>query len=74
MSQPCSAFATAPSTHSGMSRDSGALNGWKANATYLGRGVRTIQRWERELSLPIHRPHAFMRSPVVLFRQNWIVG
>jgi len=31
------------------------LNGWKEIAVCLGRGVRTVQRWERELGLPIHR-------------------
>ncbi len=32
------------------------LSGWKDIANYLGKGVRTIQRYERELSLPIRRP------------------
>ena len=31
------------------------LNGWKEIAGYFGRTVRTVQRWERELGLPIHR-------------------
>ena len=31
------------------------LDGWKAIAAYLGRGVRTAQRWERELGLPVRR-------------------
>jgi len=31
------------------------LNGWKEIASYLGKGVRTAQRYERELALPIHR-------------------
>src|ERR1043165_6676804 len=31
------------------------LNSWKEIATYLGRGVRTVQRWEREEGLPVHR-------------------
>jgi hypothetical protein len=38
------------------------LNSWKEIATYLGRGVRTVQRYERELHLPVRRfngkPHA----------------
>jgi len=35
------------------------LDSWKEIAAYLGRGVRTVQRWEREEGLPIHRlPHA----------------
>ena len=32
------------------------LNTWKEIATYMGRGVRTVQRWERELGLPVRRP------------------
>ena len=31
------------------------LEGWKAIAAYLGREVRTVQRWEREQKLPVHR-------------------
>jgi Tol biopolymer transport system component len=35
------------------------LDSWKEIAAYLGRGVRTVQRWEREERLPVHRlPHA----------------
>jgi Tol biopolymer transport system component len=33
----------------------GRLDSWKEIATYLGRGVRTVQRWEREEGLPVHR-------------------
>ena len=40
------------------------LNSWKEIATYLGRGVRTVQRWERELQLPVHRIGQGTRSPV----------
>ena len=31
------------------------LNSWKEIADYLGRGVRTAQRWEVELHLPVRR-------------------
>lgn len=31
------------------------LSGWKEIARYLGKGVRTVQRYERELSLPVRR-------------------
>jgi Tol biopolymer transport system component len=31
------------------------LDSWKEIASHLGRGVRTIQRWEREEGLPVHR-------------------
>lgn len=31
------------------------LHGWKEIAAFLCKGVRTAQRWERELGLPVHR-------------------
>jgi len=36
---------------------SGRLNGWKEIGVYLGKSVRTVQRWEKELGLPVHRIH-----------------
>ena len=41
------------------------LNSWKELSAYLGRGVRTLQRWEQELGLPVHRPRAKSRGPVM---------
>lgn len=32
------------------------LTSWKEIADYLGKGVRTVQRWEHELGLPVRRP------------------
>ena len=32
------------------------LSSWKEIATFLGKGVRTVQRWESSLGLPVHRP------------------
>src|SRR5207247_6516072 len=34
---------------------SDTLNGWKEIAGYLGKSVRSVQRWERDLALPVHR-------------------
>lgn len=31
------------------------LTSWKEIAAYLDRGVRTVQRWEKEENLPVHR-------------------
>ena len=36
---------------------------WKEIAQYMGRGVRTVQRWE-EFGLPVHRPAGRERSAV----------
>jgi hypothetical protein len=46
------------------------LNSWKEIANYLGRGVRTVQRWERDLGLPVHRPKGKDRSAVLAFPQE----
>lgn len=40
------------------------LNSWKEIAEFLDRGVRTVQRWERDLHLPVHRIGKGPRSPV----------
>ncbi len=31
------------------------LTGWKEIASYLGKSVRTVQRWEQRYELPVHR-------------------
>ena len=51
------------------------LNGWKEIATYLGRGVRTVQRWEVLYKMPVHRPAEKDRAAVVAFSNEldqWI--
>lgn len=46
-----------------MSEENRRLNSWKEIAAYLGRSPRTVQRWEREEGLPIHRhSHAHSHS------------
>jgi adenylate cyclase len=35
--------------------ETGRLDSWKEIAAYLKRGARTVQRWEREEGLPVHR-------------------
>ena len=32
------------------------LSGWKEIGRYLGKGVRTVQRYERQAALPVRRP------------------
>ena len=46
------------------------LNSWKEIAQYLNRGIRTVQRWERELNLPVRRARAQGRSPVLAIRSE----
>jgi len=49
-----SSSASANSLHQSAPRR--YLSGWKDIANYLGKGVRTVQRYERELGLPVRRP------------------
>ena len=57
--------------------ESTVLTSWKDIARYLGKGVRTVQRWERELGLPVRRPiGASQKSAVLLHRGDvdaWLV-
>jgi hypothetical protein len=56
-------------------KNSRTLNSWKEVASYLGRGVRTVQRWEAELQLPVYRMGNSERGPVFAFRaelDNWL--
>ena len=43
------------------------LNSWKEIARYIGRAVRTVQRWEEECQLPVHRPRARGRRRSAVF-------
>lgn len=40
------------------------MNSWKEIANYFGQSVRTVQRWEHDLQLPVHRIGKGKRSPV----------
>jgi hypothetical protein len=51
------------------------LNGWKEISNHLERGVRTAQRWEALLGMPVHRPALKSRSAVVAFSdqlEGWL--
>lgn len=43
------------------------LGSWKEIANYLGKGVRTVQRWERCNALPVHRPSGSRKGVVLAF-------
>jgi hypothetical protein len=54
-----------------VSEESTVLSSWKDIARYLGKGVRTVQRWERHLGLPVRRPiGASQKSAVLLYRSD----
>jgi phage terminase Nu1 subunit (DNA packaging protein) len=48
---------------------SGILSSWKEIAVYLGRGVRTVQRWEQQLALPVRHTKGD-HGTVYAFRQE----
>jgi tetratricopeptide (TPR) repeat protein len=43
------------------------LDSWKEIASYLKRGVRSVQRWEVEEGMPVHRHHHDKRGTVYAF-------
>lgn len=46
-----------------------ALTSWKEIAQHLGKGVRTVQRWERE-GLPVRRPKGGQKGRVLAFPEE----
>ncbi len=46
------------------------LNSWKEIATFLHRGVRTVQRWESKNQLPVHRVGGGEKAPVFAFAEE----
>lgn len=41
------------------------LTSWKDIARYMGKGVRTVQRWEMDFGLPVRRPHGSNKKAVL---------
>jgi len=41
---------------------------------YLGRGIRTVQRWEREEGLPVHRRAPEKRAASTRDERSWQRG
>jgi hypothetical protein len=53
------------------------LDSWKAIAAYLGREVRTVQRWERKEALLVHRHFHSRGSSVYAFKHEidtWLLN
>jgi serine/threonine-protein kinase len=46
------------------------LDSWKEIAAYLNRGVTTVQRWERDEGLPVHRQQHDALGSVYAFRHE----
>jgi PAS domain S-box-containing protein len=50
--------------------DPDLLTSWKEIAAYLRREVRTVQRWEHNCGLPVHRTPGGRRSSVYAFSEE----
>jgi tetratricopeptide (TPR) repeat protein len=48
----------------------GRLHSWKEIAAFLGHGVRSAQRWERERGLPVHRTPGGKVGSVYAFKRE----
>jgi len=48
----------------------GKLDSWKAIAEFLGRDVRTVQRWETTEGMPVHRRTHIKRASVWAFESE----
>lgn len=60
-------FQSAPEQPSEPPQEGQRLESWKEIAAYLKRDLRTVQRWERRESLPIHRHVHDKRSSVYVY-------
>jgi hypothetical protein len=65
---PMRSFSGAP--NSAEQHPAGLLSSWKDIANYLSRGVRTVQRWELTLGLPVHRIGTGKRGAVLAFKHE----
>lgn len=57
------------------SHDPQVFTSWKEIASYLGKGVRTVQRWEAQFGLPVQRPNIRSKGIVRASREEldqWI--
>ena len=67
---PMDSQATAPSHDSSASSAKERLDSWKQIAAYLGREVRTVQRWEKFAGLPVHRLQIDKLGPVFAYKEE----
>ena len=51
-------------------RQNPVLTSWKEIASYLGKGVRTVQRWESRFGLPVRRPNKKSKGVVYASRSE----
>src|SRR5687768_14512394 len=46
------------------------LDSWKEVSAYLGRSIRTVQRWEATAGLPVHRLAHEKRGSIYAYRHE----
>ena len=66
-----------PSREKSPGQEGHRLESWKEIAVYLGRDVRTVQRWERGEGLPVHRLHHSKLGSVYAYASEldaWRIG
>lgn len=66
-------------TSEGFDQQVRILTSWKDIANYLGKGVRTVQRWEADMGLPVLRPDGHENKVLARcseidawLRSNWV--
>lgn len=57
-------------THPVIPQNPEVLHSWKEISAYVGRGIRTIQRWEASFGFPVHRAKGELRGSVLAFRSE----
>ena len=59
----------------GKPRKTDFLMSWKEIAFYIGRGTRTLQRWQREYAFPVRKTHPGAKSTVLAVQgeiDDWV--
>jgi tetratricopeptide (TPR) repeat protein len=59
-----------PLDRQSIAESSERLDSWKEIASYLKRSVRSVQRWEAEEGMPVHRHQHEKRSTVYVFKSE----
>jgi TolB-like protein/tetratricopeptide (TPR) repeat protein len=63
-------LTSSPKTHPDSRSQRQRLEAWKEIASYLGRDVTTVRRWEKREGLPVHRLHHSKLGSVYAFTKE----
>ena len=70
-------FSGKHSPHAGSGNGKKVLKSWKEIARHMGCSVRTVQRWEIDFQLPVHRPKGRGRGAVIAAYSeldSWVIS